>query len=158
MNRKLLLLVILASFIISFPVFAEIKINKIHPDEPVQTTLDKRFSLQNSLICLKNIEGALSSFKKLTEKSRLKLGKTETAKVGNTDWEIQNLGFSNWQGAIEGCIRKQDYEIKQLQYELAEEKYRDGLISKEELKKSNQALKKAEQEFTKFWNSTKIAD
>ena len=36
-------------------------------------------------------------------------------------------------GAVEGALRKQDYEIKKLEFELAKILFRDGEITREQL-------------------------
>lgn len=159
MRSKVFLAVITAFLVsIALPILGQLKLKDVPPGEPADHTLNKRFSLENSLRRIKQISGALESFRVLTEKTRGKLSKEEISKIENTDWETQNLGFGNWIGAVEGTLRKQDYQIKKLKFELAKEKYEAGKVKKEELQEKEMCYKKAESEFQKFWDSSQIAD
>lgn len=129
-----------------------------HPDEPIQESLDQRFSVENSRIRMRQIDTALTSFRQLTEISQKNLGQAEVAKVGNTDWETQNLGFHNWVGAVEGTILKQNARIAQLELELAQQQHADKKITKAELMQKAVKAQKAAQEFEQFWQSFSIAD
>ncbi|HEY9748864.1 MAG TPA: hypothetical protein V6C63_09305 [Allocoleopsis sp.] len=130
----------------------------VHPDEPAQETLDQRFSVENSLARIQQIDAALTSFRQLTEASQEKLGETEVAQVGNTDWETQNLGFHNWVGAVEGTLLKQNYQIAQLELKLAQQQYAAGKITKTELGQKALNERKAAQALAQFWKSFSIAD
>ena len=129
-----------------------------HPDELVKDTLDQRFSVENSLARVQQIDAALTSFRQLTEKSQKNLGQAEVTGVGNTDWETQNLGFHNWVGAVEGTLLKQNHQIAQLELELAQQQYAVGKITKAELTQKIVNEQKAAQEFDQFWQSFSIAD
>nr|WP_290226471.1 hypothetical protein [Trichocoleus desertorum] len=129
-----------------------------HPDEPVKDTLDQRFSVENSLARMQQIEAALMSFRQLTAKSQKNLGQAEVTGVSNTDWETQNLGFHNWVGAVEGTLLKQNHQIAQLESELAQQQYAVGRITKAELAQKLANEKKAAQEFDQFWKSFSVAD
>jgi len=135
-----------------------LSLSPVSPDEPAEDTLNERFSVENSLERIAQIRDALSSFSNLTEKSKATLGESATAQVGNTDWETQNLGFPNWVGSVEGTIRKQDYQNKQLELELARKQYEDGEITKAVLDEKAASYQRAEQEFQDFWNSFNVAD
>ena len=130
----------------------------VHPDESAQETVDQRFSVENSLARVQQIDAALTSFRQLTEASQEKLGETEVAQVGNTDWETQNLGFHNWVGAVEGTLLKQNYQIAQLELKLAQQQYAAGKITKAELGQKVLNEQKAAQKFEQFWKSFNIAD
>ncbi len=152
-------IVILLMIFIALPVIGQLRLkNDLNPDETVDHTFNKRFSLENSLRRIKQVREALASFCKLTEKSRGKLSEEEMSAIGNTDGERQNMGFHNWVGAIEGTLRKQDYQIKKLELELAREKYKSGRLEEKELKQKEACYKKAEAEFQKFWDSFVIVD
>ncbi|HBB31732.1 MAG TPA: hypothetical protein DDZ80_14350 [Cyanobacteria bacterium UBA8803] len=135
-----------------------LSLSPVHPDEPVDATLNERFSLQNSLDRAQQIREALASFQTLTEKSKPVLGEPALTKIGNTDWETQNLGFPNWVGSVEGTLKKQDYQIKKLEFELAQKQYQDGEITKTDLQEKETNYHRAEQDFQAFWNSFKISD
>ena len=129
-----------------------------HPDEAMPETLDQRFSVENSRVRMQQIDAALTSFRQLTETSQKNLGQAEVAKVGNTDWETQNLGFHNWVGAVEGTILKQNARIAQLELELAQQQHADKKIPKAELTQRAMKAQKAAQVFDQFWKSFSIAD
>jgi hypothetical protein len=137
---------------------ADLRLKPVHPDEPVNHTLEERFSLENSLRATEQIKGALNSFRQLSEKSKVALGKEAVSEVENTDPETQTLGFSNWVGTLEGTLKKQDYQVKKLEFELAQEQYKDGKINKAVLDQKAAQYQKTKREFQAFWNSFRIAD
>lgn len=137
---------------------ADLELQKVHPDEPINYTLQQRFSFDDSLGRIKQIDGALNSFRSLTEKSKPVLGNKAVSEVGNTGWETQNLGFTNWVGAVEGTLRKQDYQIKKLEYQLAQKQYEDKAISQSILNQKQAAYRKAKKDFQVFVNSFSVAD
>lgn len=137
----------------SIPVQPDVK-QPVHPDEPIPTTLNQRFSLGESLQRLQQIRSSLTSFRQLTEKS----SEPVKAGIGNIAWDTQNLGFANWPNSVEGTLRYQDYQIKQLEFKLAEKQYADGEITQSMLNQKQVAYQKAAREFQTFWNSYKIAD
>ncbi len=138
--------------------YAELTLKPIHPDESVEHTLNQRFSLEYSLQNLEQINSSLDSFAKLTEISKNKISKKQLEKIGNTDWEIQNLGFTNWSKTIKGTLLKQEYLIKKLEYEIAKKRLKLGEINKPELIKSEKEYKRVEKAFQTFWNSFFIGD
>lgn len=137
---------------------ADLRFKRVHPDEPVNHTLEERFSLENSLRATEQIKGALNSFRQLTEQSKVALGKEALSEAENTDPETQTLGFSNWVGAVEGTLKKQDYQVKKLEFELAQEQYKDGKINKALLNQKAAQYQQAKREFQAVWNSFRIAD
>ncbi|MBD2040795.1 hypothetical protein [Microcoleus sp. FACHB-672] len=130
----------------------------VHPDEPIDDTLNQRFTFENSLTRTQQIKEALESFRQLTDTSKAKLGKSAIATVKNTDPETQTLGFYNWVGSVEGTLIKQNYQLKKLEFELAQKQYQDKEISQTELDKKSADYRKAEQEFQTFLKSFTIAD
>jgi len=133
-------------------------LSPVHPDEPVDYTLNERFSLFNSLERIQQLKNALSSFQQLTEASRPMLGDRKIAEIGHTDWETQHLGFPNWLGSVEGTLKKQAYQIAKLEFELAQEQYQDGEISQAVLEQKEASYRRAQQDFQAFWNSFRIVD
>ncbi len=130
----------------------------IMPDEPVEVTYNERYSVTSALESLSSIRAALISFTQLTEMSKKRLGARKLNSVGNTAWEIQNMGFPNWSSSIEGALYKSDFEIKRLEYELALERQMSGKINPEAVEKRKTALDAAEKRFKKFWSSASIAE
>lgn len=127
-------------------------------DEPLNVTLNERFSFQNSLSRIRQIQGALTSFRTLTDRSKTALGQRAIANIGNTDPETQNLGFTNWVGSVEGTLRQQNYQIKKLEFELAKKQFEDRQISQTALNQKRAAFEQADREFKNFLNSFTIAD
>ncbi len=130
----------------------------VHPDETARQTYDERLSLQNSLSSTKQIGRALGSFAKLTKLARPKLTDAQIRQVGNTDPETQAMGFTNWVGAVEGTLRKQNYEIAKLQLQVAQLQYRSGKLSRAVVQKRQGACAKAQKDFQRFWDAFGIAD
>ncbi|MFC1692630.1 hypothetical protein ACFL1R_03900 [Candidatus Latescibacterota bacterium] len=126
--------------------------------EPVDYTYNKRFSFSNAMRRLKQIQGALSSFQKLTEISSGKLDKKELANIGNTGWEDQNLGFYNWVRSVEGTVMKQNYVIQKLELELSKLCFKEGQLTEKELEKKQETFEQTEKKFQEFWDSFKVMD
>jgi len=80
------------------------------------------------------------------------------AKIGNTSWEMQNLGFVNHVEVVKGTILKQEYLIKKLTYELAQIKSKSGEMNQRDLSKIKREYENAEKQFQEFWNTFGIAD
>ncbi|MBW4523013.1 MAG: hypothetical protein KME16_25530 [Scytolyngbya sp. HA4215-MV1] len=129
--------------------------NPVHPDEPLSTTLTQRFSFNNALSRIQQINQALDSFRQLTNLSR---DMKAIASVGNTDPETQTLGFHNWVSSVEGTVRQQDYQLKRLEFELAQKQFEDGEISKTVLDEKALAFQSAKKNFQTFMKSFSIAD
>ncbi len=68
------------------------------------------------------------------------------------------MAFSNSIGAVEGTLRKQNYEIKRLEFELAKVLFRDGEITKEQPGSKESAYNEAVSDFKAFWKSFGISD
>jgi hypothetical protein len=125
----------------------------VHPDEPIQDTLTQRFAFKTALTRMQQIDSALTNLRQLADKN-----KATGAKVSNTDWEAQNLGFRNWVGSVEGTLRQQDYQLKKLTLELAQRQYDNGEISQSTLEEITQDYQKSKGEFSKFLTSLKVTD
>lgn len=143
---------------ITTPAYGEVVLKPVHPDEPVDYTFNERFSTKNSLENLDAVKSALDSFRKLTAAAAGKIPKKRLAEIGNTGWEIQNLGFANYVGGLRGTLLKQDYLIKKLEYELAQRKAKAGEITGKELLEAKGEFEKAEKQFQKFWDTFGIAE
>jgi hypothetical protein len=136
----------------------ELRLKPIHPDETVAETLGQRFSLANALAVVAIVSDWLESFRRLTEAARGRIGAVAWKEVGNTDWDVQTLGFANQPRAIEGALRYQNWQLQRARYDLArlEAKAAGGTARKVEL--ARQALEQAAREFQAFWDSMAIAD
>ncbi|MCU0515749.1 MAG: hypothetical protein MUC60_02580 [Oscillatoria sp. Prado101] len=130
----------------------------VSPDEPLSDTLNQRFSLQNSLSRIQQIKAALESFRRLTATAKAKLGEPALRNAGNTDPETQTLGFTNWVGSVEGTVRQQNYQIKKLEFELAQKQFQDREITQAALDQKAAAYRQAEKDFQAFLKTFRIAD
>lgn len=108
----------------------------VHPDEDADYTFNHRFSLNNAL-------GRIGQLKGLA--SRMNPGE-------------ESMAFQNWIGAIEGTMKKQDYQIRKLEFELAKFQQREGEITKSELDEKKAAYEEAAYAFKSFWNSFSVSD
>lgn len=148
----------LAVILLCIPTHAGYIQQPVHPDEPADYTMNERFSVRQSLESLVRIKSALDSFRKLTEATAESLPKRKLDEIGNTNWEMQNLGFVNHVETVRGTLLKQEYLLKKLAYELAERKSKSGEISQKDLLEIKQEYDHAEIEFQKFWEAFGIAD
>jgi hypothetical protein len=152
------ILIICSIIAINIPAYGEVDLKSVNPDESAAYTYNERFSSKHSLESLATIKSALDSFRKLTEIAANKISKETLAKIGNTGWERQNLGFVNHVESIRGTILKQEYLIKKLTYELAQIKSKSGEINQRDLLEIKREYEKAEKQFQEFWNTFSIAD
>jgi Spy/CpxP family protein refolding chaperone len=157
MRNRVLLIAIMTIWVAS-SAKAELKLRPVHPDESVKYTYENRFSLESSLESLQQIQGYLKSFQVLTEETKAKVSRQKMKEIGNTDWETQNMGFRNFPRGIEGTLRKQDYQIRELRYQLAKEKFKQKVIGEKELAEAKQAFEEAEKSFQTFWDKFGISD
>jgi len=151
-------LIICSIIAISFSAYGDVDLKTVNPDESADYTYNERFSSKRSLESLATIKAALDSFRKLTETAANKISKETLAKIGNTSWEMQNLGFVNHVEAIKGTILKQEYLIKKVTYELAQRKSKSGEINQRDLLEIKREYEKAKKQFQEFWNTFRIAD
>ena len=118
----------------------------------------QRFEFSNALTGVDYIQQYLGSFKKLTKLTAGQLSAEEQQQIGNLGWEIQNLGFHNWPQTVEGTLRKQNYDIQRLEYELAQERFQSGKITKASLSEKERQFQAARQDWEQFIRNVHIAD
>jgi hypothetical protein len=148
------LLIILSAL----PLSADVALKPLHPDESVDQTLERRFSLANALISLDQIGEYLQSFRRLTEVALEKIPAKKMAEIGNTEWEVQELAFRNLPKDIQGALYYQNWLLKKALYELALLELKTGKIAAQKANQAWRDLKKAEKELQKFWDTMTIAD
>lgn len=112
----------------------ESSLDPVHPDEPVASTFNERFSLENALSRIEQLK--------------------EVAPQGGEE----GMAFRNWVGAIEGTLRKQDYMQKKAEFDFAKAQFRDKAITQEEYDQAEAAFRKAEADFVAFWEQFGIGD
>ncbi len=155
MLRALLVCSIIVTGVLAY---GEPPLKPVHPDEPASHTFEERLSARRSLESLAAIQSALDSFRELTKASAGKIPEKKLAEIGNTGWEMQNLGFVNHVETVRGTILKQDYLIKKLTYELAQRKLKSGEIDPKSLLEVQGEYENAEKRFQEFWSAFGIAD
>ena len=158
MSRKSVCFLSLVFLLVSLSIYGQLRLKDTHPDEPASYTFNERFAVKRAIENLKYIDGCLQSFYALTELSKTKFSKDAITKIGHTEPDAQTLGFYNAVHGVEGTVRKQAYQIKKLEYELAQAKFDAGKIPSKELAQKKLAYQKAEKEFQAFWDTFKVRD
>ena len=132
---------------------------KRHPDgKEGKEEFDQDYTAPHGIERLEQLEGFLESFRKLTELSRNKVPPEALREIGNTDWEMQGLGFHNVPLVVEGTILKQDYQLRQAEYKLAQLQSLGGDITSEELEQKRAAYAEATRNFQTFWDTRLPSD
>jgi hypothetical protein len=133
-------------------------LQRVHPDESVEYTLQQRFSLNEALAAVGHVRGALTSFEQLTYMTRGKLPAPVIAQIGYTEPEMQTIGFRNLPGTLEGALRLQEWTIAKLWYDLAVERRRTEALSDQEVATAKRTFEAADASFRQFWNTFGVAD
>ena len=119
---------------------------------------NERFGFSTALTGVEYIHGFLKSFVDLTKLTADRISPEEKKQVGNLGWEMQTLGFHNWSSTVEGTLRKQEYEIRKLEYELALERSTSGKVSQVEVAEKAKKYQEAKNQLENFLASVHIAD
>jgi hypothetical protein len=131
-----------------------LNLKKRHPDgDEGQVEFDRLYSAPLAIERVHQMESFMESFRKLTNLSRAKVPPQVLLKVGNTGGEMQDIGFHNIPLIIEGTILKQDYQLRQVEYKLAQLQSLGGDISSKELEQKRAAYIEATRNFQEFWDS-----
>jgi len=137
---------------------AELTLKPIHPQESVAETLNRRFSLENAIWVIGTMQEWLESFRRLTAAAKGKINKATWKEIGNTEWDVQTLGFANQPRAVEGALRHQNWLLKKALCQLALLELETGKTSPQKTDQARQEMEQAEKEFQAFWDSMAIAD
>ncbi len=131
-----------------------LNLHKRHPDgEAGPLEFSNAYSSEQALERLTQMRGFLDSFRQLTERARSRLSRAELQGAGNTSGEMQTIGFHNIPLVVEGVVLKQDYQLRQVQYELAQLKRSRGEITSQELDRARTAYENATANFQTFWDT-----
>ena len=129
-------------------------LHKRHPDGPEgPVEFSQGYSVVQGLEALDRIRGFLDSFNKLTDRVRDQIPDSDLRAAGNTSRSMQSLGFHNIPLGVERTLLKQDYLLKQVQYELAQLKRGRGEISAPDLDRARAAYASATKQFQMFWDA-----
>lgn len=133
-------------------------LSKRHPDGlEGPEEFDRGFTADAALERLEQVRGFLKSFRLLTDGARAQLP-SELQKAGNTDRAMQTIGFHNIPLVIEGTLRKQEYQLAQARYELAQLKNSHGALSNADLASARSAYVEAARRFQVFWDTKRPID
>ena len=131
-----------------------LNLHKRHPDGlEGPDEFNKGYSSDQALARLTQVRSFLDSFSRLTEQARGRLSRAELEAIGNTGAEMQTIGFHNIPLVVEGTILKQEYQLRQLEYKLAQLKRLGGDITSEELERTRAAYAEAAKNFQTFWDT-----
>lgn len=136
-----------------------LRLHKRHPDgaEGVED-FNANFSSDQALQRLAQMRSFLASFRGLTEQVRGQLSSAQLDKLGNTGRDMQTIGFHNIPLTVEGTLLKQDYQLRQAQYQIAQLRRERGDISEQELEKARATFAAATSRFQTFWDTKKPID
>lgn len=122
-------------------------------------TIDKeRFAYVRALDGLQRINEWLKSFKTLTALTTDRITPEEKGQVGNTGFEMQSLAFYNLPRIVEGTLRRQNYEISKLEYELALERRAAGKVSQMDVDAKKESFQAARNQLQTFLDKFRVAD
>jgi hypothetical protein len=133
-------------------------LHKRHPDELEGQAAFDALSSTTALYRLEQIRGFLESFSKLTPRVRRQIPRTELQAIGNTGPEMQTIGFHNIPLVVEGTLLKQDYQLRQLEYELALVKERHGEATADQVSQARRAYEQATKRLQVFWDTKRPTD
>lgn len=119
---------------------------------------NERFALEYALTGVQNINEWLNSFRALTMLTADRTTLEEKQQVGNLEADMQTIGFYNWVKSVEGTLHKQNYDIRKLEYELAQERCAAGKVSQAEVAEKERRYQEAESNLQDFLAKFHIAD
>ena len=107
-----------------------LELSKRHPDGlEGPDEFDRGFTTDAASERLEQVRGFLSSFRQITNQARGRIAESELEKADNTARAMQTIGFHNIPLVIEGTLRKQEYQLAQARYELAQLKHAQGTFT-----------------------------
>jgi hypothetical protein len=136
-----------------------LNLTKRHPDaSDGPTEFATAYSPSTALQRLDQLRGFLNSFKQLTARARGRLTATDLRDAGNTSGEMQSIGFHNIPLVVEGTLLKQEYQLKQVEYELARLRHLRGEVAEEDVARARRAYAEATKRFQVFWDTKRPTD
>jgi hypothetical protein len=146
---KSLIGMVLFTLVFSSGALAEEKGAAVERAQAVEPA-DQEFPLDEGLFALETIRECLQSFRKLTEEAQGKISKAKMKEIGNTEWDMQVLGFHNNPSILERTLKKQAFLIKQLQFELIKRQVKEGSAKEKDLQEARKALEASQKVFQQF--------
>lgn len=135
-----------------------LNLHKRHPDGYAGPEEFDRYTIAEALARLEQIRGFLASFARLTDKVRPGMDRAALKAIDNTDREMQTLGFYNVPLLVEATLLKQNYQLTQSRYELAQLKYERKAASADDVARARSAYQSATVALQKFWDTKRPAD
>jgi hypothetical protein len=129
-----------------------LNLHKRHPDGAEGTVEFTLYTAPAALQRLGHIQRFLASFALLTNRVRNQIEPSELSAIGNTARDVQTIGFHNIPLIVEGTLLKQDYPLKQANYELARLRNAGHEISAQELERARREYADATKRFQDFWD------
>ena len=131
-----------------------LNLHKRHPDGyEGPDEFERGYSSNQALQRLTQIRGILESFRQLTQKTRSSLSQPDLQAIGNTGGEMQTIGFHNIPLTIEGTILKQEYQVKQLRFQLAQLRQERAEVSPQEVDRARTEYADATKNLQMFWDT-----
>jgi len=131
-----------------------LNLHKRHPDGAEGVVeFNTLYTAPGAVQRLSQIEGFLASFARLTERVKNRIPPAELAAIDNTGAAMQTIGFRNIPLIVEGTLLKQDYQLKQVEYALAQLRHARKEISAQELDRARGAYTDATKRFQAFWDN-----
>ena len=136
-----------------------LNLTKRHPDAADgPTEFATQYLPSTALQRLDQLRGFLHSFKQLTARARGMLTTADLRDAGNTSAEIQSIGFHNIPLVVEGTLLKQDYQLKQVEYELVRLRHLRGEVAEQDVDRARGAYAEATKRFQVFWDTKRPTD
>ncbi len=152
-KRRSLSIMLLVASMVAFPLLGQ---SELAQDYRVP---DQYLTLEHNIHSVGRMAKALRNFNALLENCHRLLSEEAYLKVmEGVSAAGKNVGFANWPLVVETMLRKQDFEIKKLQYELGKEKLELGKINRSELDQLERVYQEADREFMRFWNNHHLSD
>jgi hypothetical protein len=130
-----------------------LNLHKRHPDgADGAVEFNTGYTTSEALQRLIQIQGFLASFARLTARVKDRIPPADLAAAGNTGADMETIGFHNIPLVVEGTLLKQDYQLKQAEYELARLKRARGDIDDRELERARRVYADATKRFQDFWD------
>jgi len=140
-----------------YGVFVFVDSKLIHAEENLINNDKLVFSASNAMASKIIIEESLNSFRKIIEAASAE--KPIIIKdYKHSDWEMLNIGIPNHILTIEGTIRRQNYIIAKLKYELATEKRKSSSSNDDIISRLKEEYQKRKHEYSAYLKSIKFVD
>ena len=124
-----------------------------HPDGASGPEEFAEHTVPDALQRLDQIRRYLAAFNRLIELSRGKVTEAEMTEVSNISNGLEDVGFHNVPLRVEGTLLKQDYQLRQVEYELAQLKRVRGEVTAAEVESARVAYASSTARFQEFWDT-----